>query len=234
MLKLSSANSDRLMLCQETYCKTVGRSEAIVMVQAIPQFTTFDEFIAGYPEDGRYELIHGRVCEVKPTGPHEQVGAYLHRRLLVEVDRLQFPYFLPKSCTVKPFGEQSGYLPDVVIVDQTKLRDEPRWQRESTLIRGASMPLMVEVASTNWRDDYQRKAADYEEMGIPEFWIVDYLGLGGRRYIGTPKKPMFSVYQLMDGEYQVSLFGQGERIVSPTFPELSLTLDQVLSAANLV
>lgn len=201
------------------------------MVQTIRQITTFDEFITWYPEDGRYELINGRVCEVKPTGPHEQVGAYLNRRLLVEIDRLQLPYFLPKSCTVKPFSEQSGYLPDVVIVDQTKLVNEPRWQRESTLIRGVSMPLVIEVVSTNWRDDYQRKAADYEEMGILEFWIVDYLGLGGRRYIGIPKQPTLSVYQLVDEEYQVSLFRQDERILSPTFPELNLTLEQILKAA---
>lgn len=198
------------------------------MVQVIPQLTTFDEFIAWYPEHGRYELINGRVCEVKPTGPHEQVGGYLNRRLSVEMDRLQLPYFIPKSCTVKPFNEQSGYLPDIVIVDQMKLADEPRWQQESTLIRGASIPLVVEVVSTNWRDDYQRKAADYEEMGISEFWIVDYLGLGGRRYIGTPKQPTFSVYQWVEGEYQVTLFRGEERILSPTFPELVLTLNQLL------
>ncbi len=198
------------------------------MVQVIPQFTTFDQFIAWYPEDGRYELINGRVREVKPTGLHEQVGGYLNRRLTVEMDRLALPYFIPKSCTVKPLGEQSGYLPDVVVVDQTKLVDEPRWQQESTLIRGESMPLVVEVVSTNWRDDYQRKAADYEEMGIPEFWIVDYLGLGGRRYIGTPKQPTFSVYQWVEGEYQVTMFRGEERILSPTFPELALTFAQLL------
>lgn len=198
------------------------------MVQTTPQLTTFDEFIAWYPEDGRYELINGRVCEVKPTGLHEQVGGYLNRRLSVEMDRLGLPYFIPKSCTVKPFSEQSGYLPDVVVVDQTKLADEPRWQPESTLMQGRSMPLVVEVVSTNWRDDYQRKAADYEEMGILEFWLVDYLGLGGRRYIGTPKQPTFSVYQWVDGEYQVALFRGETRILSPTFPELALTLAQIL------
>jgi Uma2 family endonuclease len=200
------------------------------MVQVIPQLTTFDQFIAWYPEHGRYELINGRVCEMKPTGPHEQVGGYLNRRLSVEMDRLELPYFIPKSCTVKPFSEQSGYLPDVVVVDPTKLADEPRWPRESTLLRGASMPLVVEVVSSNWRDDYQRKAADYEEMGIPEFWIVDYLGLGGRRYIGTPKQPTFSVYQWVDGEYQVTFFRGEAQILSPTFPELTLTLNQILQA----
>jgi len=44
----------------------------------------------------------------------------LNRRLTVEMDRLELPYFIPTSCTVKPFSEQSGYLPDVVVVDQTK------------------------------------------------------------------------------------------------------------------
>ena len=90
------------------------------MVQAIPQLTTFDDFLAWYPAEGRYELINGRVWEVKPTGAHEQVGGYLNRRLSVEMDRLALPYFIPKSCTVKPFSEQSGYLPDVVVVDRTQ------------------------------------------------------------------------------------------------------------------
>lgn len=49
---------------------------------------------------------------------------------------------------------------------------------------GSSVRLAVEVVSTNWRDDYHLKFADYEEMGIPEYWIADYLGLGCRKFIG--------------------------------------------------
>ena len=120
------------------------------MVQAISKLMTFDDFLAWYPEEGRYELINGRVQEVKPTGAHEQVGGYLNRRLSVEMNRLELPYFISKSCTVKPFSEQSGYMPDVVAVDRAQQGDEPRWQRESTLIRGLSMPLVVEIVSTNW------------------------------------------------------------------------------------
>ncbi|MCA1990719.1 MAG: Uma2 family endonuclease, partial [Coleofasciculus sp. S288] len=76
------------------------------------------------------------------------------------------------------------------------------------------------------------KARDYEEMGIPEYWIVDYLGLGGRRFIGNPKQPTFSVYQLVEGEYQVTQFRGDNRIESPTFPELNLTAQQVFSAGE--
>lgn len=67
-------------------------------------------------------------------------------------------------------------------------------------------------------------------MGIPEYWIVDYLGLGGRRFIGNPKQPTFSIYQLVEEEYQVSQFRGDDRINSPTFPELNFTAKQVFSA----
>ncbi|NJO75046.1 MAG: Uma2 family endonuclease [Leptolyngbyaceae cyanobacterium RM1_406_9] len=62
------------------------------------------------------------------------------------------------------------------------------------------------------------KLEDYETLGIPEYWIVDYLGLGGRRYIGSPKQPTFSVYQLSEmGEYQVKLFRDSHPIESAIF-----------------
>jgi Uma2 family endonuclease len=65
---------------------------------------------------------------------------------------------------------------------------------------GSSVPLIVEVTSTNGEDDYACKLEQYETMGMQEYWIIDYLGSGGRRFIGNPKQPSFSVYQLIDGE----------------------------------
>jgi Uma2 family endonuclease len=47
---------------------------------------------------------------------------------------------------------------------------------------------VIEFLSTNWRDHYYLKYADYEEMGIHEYWIVDHAALGGRNYIGNPKQ----------------------------------------------
>jgi Uma2 family endonuclease len=68
---------------------------------------------------------------------------------------------------------------------------------------------------------------DYEALSIPEYWIADYLGLGGRRYIGNPKQPTFSVSQLIDYDYQVSLFRGNYLVWSPTFPNLNLTVQQI-------
>ena len=103
---------------------------------------------------------------------------------------------------------------------------------QQLITQGAAVPLVVEVVSTNWRDDYLTKVRDYEETGIPEYWIVDYLGLGGRRYIGSPKQPTISIYYLVEGEYQVSQFRGANCIESPMFPELKLTAEQVFAAGT--
>jgi Uma2 family endonuclease len=112
------------------------------------------------------------------------------------------------------------------------LGEEPLWKKRSTIMRGKSVRLVIEVVSTNWRDDYGHKFIDYEALGILEYWIVDYLGLGDKRYIGSPKQPTVSVCQLIDGEYQVQKFCGSDRIISPTFPELVLTTEQVFTLAQ--
>ena len=59
---------------------------------------------------------------------------------------------------------------------------------------------------------------------------MDYLGLGGRLYIGYPKHPTLSVHQLVEGEYEVQRFKEGALIESPTFAQLNLTSEQVFRA----
>ncbi|HBY75613.1 MAG TPA: hypothetical protein DEG47_01040 [Cyanobacteria bacterium UBA11148] len=201
------------------------------MIQSIPKQVTFEEFLEWYPDGrGRYELHGGIIVEMNPTGEHEEVAAFLNRKLNVEIDRLSLPYLIPRTYLVKPPSSPSGYQPDVIVLDRNALSDEPLWKKSSTLSQGKSVKLVVEVVSTNWRDDYLTKARDYEEIGIPEYWIVDYLGLGGRRFIGNPKQPTFSVYQLVDGEYQISQFRGEDRIISDAFSELNVTVNQVFSA----
>ena len=127
---------------------------------------------------------------------------------------------------------ETGYKPDVFIIDQPNLVQEPLWERESVITLGSSVKLVVEVTSTNWPDGYARKFEDYEAMGIPEYWIVGYQGLGGRRYIGSPKQPTVTVCQLVDGVYQTQLFRRGESLVSPQFSTLSLTTTQLFDAGT--
>ncbi|MBW4671003.1 MAG: Uma2 family endonuclease [Cyanomargarita calcarea GSE-NOS-MK-12-04C] len=202
------------------------------MTQAQPKLVTFEAFAAWRPENGRYELHDGIIVEMaQPLGGHEKVTGFLARKVTLEFDKLDLPYFIPKKVLVKPLENESGYEPDVLLINDNNLVNEPLWKKSSTVIYGASIPLIVEVVSTNWDDDYYMKQGRYESMGIPEYWIADYLGLGAKKFTGNPKQPTFSVYQLIDEEYQVSQFRGSDRIVSPTFPQLNLTAQQIFDAA---
>jgi len=190
---------------------------------------TFDEFMEWYPENSeyRYELRRGMVVEMpKPRGKHSKLAGNLAFELGAAIRSASQPYFIPKECVIK-LSNDVGYEPDIVVLDEMAIADEPRWERESVITKGQSIKLVVEVVSTNWRDDYLLKLADYEAFGIQEYWIVDYLGLGGRRYIGSPKQPTFTLCNLVDGEFELQQFRDSQPIISPTFPGLSLTVDQV-------
>lgn len=204
------------------------------MIQTLPKVTTFEEFVAGLPENSgvRYELHNGNIIEMaQPVGEHEESKGFLTIKLSGIIDRLDLPYLIPNQVIVRPEGKDSGYFPDVLVLNRENLVNEKLWKKESILSNGASIPLVIEVVSTNWRDDYHLKYADYEEMGIPEYWIVDYAALGGRNFIGNPKQPTISVCNLVDEEYQISKFRDHERIISQTFPELNLTANQIFQAS---
>jgi len=150
--------------------------------------------------------------------------------LSLDIRRLHLPWSIPKECVLKGDRTESGYEPDVIVLDRQQVINEPRWAAESIITMGSSVRLAVELVSSNWQTDYLTKLRDYEEMGIFEYWIVDYLGLGGRRYIGNPKQPTLSVYQLVDGEYELTQFRGDDKIESAAFPELNLTTQQVFDA----
>lgn len=201
------------------------------MTQALTKTITFDQFIESYSDQGRYELRNGVILEMpQPTGEHELIRAFLIAELNFELRRLLLRYFIPAQGLIKAADAESGYLPDVLIVNRSNLINESLWEKSSTLSQAESIPLVIEVVSTNWRDDYYTKAGEYEGIGIPEYWIVDYAALAGRKFIGNPKQPTISIYQLVDGEYQVSQFRDKDRLVSATFPELNLTAKQIFQA----
>jgi Uma2 family endonuclease len=200
------------------------------MSQTLLKITTFQEFIDWLPEnsDLRYELHYGNIVEMaQPVGEHEEIKGFLNVEISFEIKRLGLSYSVPNQVIVRPDDKDSGYFPDILVMNRANLPNESRWQKESILSSGASIPLVIEVVSTNWRNDYHLKFADYEEMGILEYWIVDYAALGGRNFIGNPKQPTISICNLVEEEYQINKFQNGDRLISQTFPELNLTANQV-------
>jgi Uma2 family endonuclease len=194
---------------------------------------TFEEFLTQYGDDDRYELHDGQVFELEPTGSHEEIVAFIDRKLNVQIDNLLLPYFLPQRCLIKPLGGRSGLRPDLVILDREQLIHDPLWAKEAIITRGTSIKLVVEVVGRGWQNDYVRKAHEYAILGIPEYWIVDYAALGGLEFIGRPKQATLTICTLGEnGYYDKQRLRGTDAVVSRTFPNLTLTAAQVLSAGQ--
>jgi Uma2 family endonuclease len=203
------------------------------MIQSLPKTkpVTFTEFVEWKPENKRYELHNGIIIEMnQPLGFHEWIIIFLNDIIFSEYKRLGLPYGISKTVLVKPTNNESAYSPDVLVLNRDNLINEFLWEKQATVSQAASIPLIIEVVSTNWRVDYLTKVKDYEEIGIAEYWIIDYLALGGTPYIGDPKQPTISIYNLVNGEYKVKQFRNDEIIISATFPELKLTANQIFNA----
>ncbi|MGK7880911.1 MAG: Uma2 family endonuclease [Crocosphaera sp.] len=202
--------------------------------QTIPKLLNFDDYINDYPEDGKqYQLIEGKLVEMmRPIGKHEEIGGFIALELGLEIRRLQLPYFIPNTAAIKAKRANTGYIPDLIILDRENLVNDPYWEKASSISLGTSAKLVIEIVSSNWRDDYLKKFDDYEALGMEEYWIIDYLAKGSARYIGKPKEPTISIYQLIDGEYYPSLFKGENRLISRVFPELVLTANQVFQASS--
>jgi Uma2 family endonuclease len=190
---------------------------------------SIDEFIVQYGDDFRYELADGEPLDMEPTGPHEAVSGKLATQIGMAIASANYPWFIPRTCLIQPLADVStARRPDIVVLDETYLANEPRWQREPVITFGRSIKLAVEVVSTNWETDYARKVEEYALLGIPEYWIVDYRGLGGISFIGKPKQPTFTICQLDGEEYRQQKYRLGESIGSGLLPDLQLRLDDVL------
>ena len=201
------------------------------MTYSPSKLLSFEQFLVDYGDNSRYELIDGELRDMEPTGPHEEVSGNIAGRIYAEILRSNLNWLIPKTCLIKPpAAEATALRPDVIVLDKAKLSAEPLWQKEPIICNGNTIQLVADVVSTNWQDDYYNKIRDYETMGISEYWIVDYAALGGRKFIGNPKVPTIFVCELIDGEYQMIPFRGIDSTVSPTFPQLNLTAQQIFNS----
>lgn len=200
------------------------------MTTAQVQELTFDNFLEQCPETGIYEFVKVEIVELRVTRNHDDVSNLLLFCFNDEIRRLNLNLVVTNTAVIKTVTKDSleqGRNPDVSVIDRTI------WRSNRSDYNALEVPiqLAVEVTSTNWEDDYVDKLEEYQRLGIYEYWIVDYLAIASRAYLGNPKVPTIFVYSLDEkGQYQKTQFRGTDRIISPTFSELSLTAEQVLNA----
>ena len=116
--------------------------------------------------------------------------------------------------------------PDLLVLTEAGAERLPRSQRSLITSQMPAPALVVEVVSPgkegteNYDQDYIEKRREYAARGIPEYWIID------------PVREIVLVLTLQGQTYQEQRFEGTATIVSPTFPRLTLTAEQVLTAGK--
>ncbi|MBW4527096.1 MAG: Uma2 family endonuclease [Phormidium tanganyikae FI6-MK23] len=194
------------------------------MTQVKPRFRTIEEYL-DYDNgaDTRYELVNGVLVEMPPESRlNQRIASFLFGafvRLGISTDLLVIGIQIAITSR-----KVTARQPDFVVLSQEcaiALEGVP------AAIITAAMPspsLVVEVISPgepgteNYDRDYVEKPEEYAARGIREFWQVD------------PGRAVVTVLSLKDEAYRSREFRGDEVIVSPMFPNLQLTAEQILRA----
>jgi len=190
----------------------MGGMAAEVEAHKWPEYVSGEwtvEMLDSLPEDNlRYELLDGTLLVSPAPVPRHQAAIgelYLLLRAVCPADH--FVFLAPLDW--RPDGRTS-LEPDLLVVRRDRIG-------EKNIVETPT--LVVEVLSpSSARIDRMLKFSRYFEGGIAQYWIVD------------PRVPSVEIYDLVDGEYRLTVSGQGDETVILTKPfALSVVPSQLVT-----
>ncbi len=159
--------------------------------------------------DERVELINGEIIKMSPIGDVHAYSVdesvYLFTTQLGERARV-------RSQNPVRLADNREFQPDVSIL---------RW-RQDKYLSGHPTPedvlLLIEISDSTLDYDRNEKLAIYAESEIPEAWLVN-----------IPERVVEVYTDPTDGVYRsVRVFGPGDAISPMAFPDISLSVDQII------
>ena len=115
-------------------------------------------------------------------------------------------------------GWRKSRLSDVYVVTSEQVME---FLDESAVCQSPPLLVVEVVNPESVKRDYRYKRSEYAALEIPEYWIID------------PIESIITVLLWDEGLYEETEFAGTQKIVSRTFPQLDLTVEQVLAAGNI-
>jgi Uma2 family endonuclease len=191
------------------------------MVQLKQRFESFEDYLAyDNGTENLYELFNGELIEVPPeSGFNVETANFLFALLLPLVGHRRIR---GHGLELEVRGEPRNRYPDLTVIREEQVE---QLRRRNTLRIAMGPPvLVVEIVSSGEvqrHRDYIAKRLQYQDLGIPEYWIVD------------PQAATVLVLELRDGTYveAVTLSG-GDELASPHLGPLNTTVNELFAAAD--
>ncbi len=196
------------------------------MTQAQPKLLTFKDFLA-YDDgsDCRYELLTNG--DLVPVTAESELNSWIAKLLSMAIGQVVSPRLVrTNSITVEvtPIGDgRKNRYPDLIVLQPEHIGLMRELGYGAITLDMPPPQMVAEVvspgreSSDNYRRDYEWKRQQYQMLGISEYWILD------------PQRKSVTVFSLVDGEYQQTLFRDNQQITSIAFTGLRVSVDEILS-----
>jgi Uma2 family endonuclease len=188
---------------------------------------SYEEFMASSDEDVHAEWVDGTVIVMSPASAlHQNLLGFLSSILRNFVEEKDLGEIFVAPMQMKLSSRPSGREPDLLFIKKENLG-----RLKETFLDGPA-DLVVEIISPESRGrDRGDKFYEYEQAGIPEYWILDserrqeefYQLTGGVYQLVTPNTFIYESKALQGLQLDVRWLRQRP------FPKLSV----VLKALNL-
>ena len=191
---------------------------------------TFKEYL-DYNDgtDSRYEFVDGELVLMNPPrGRHALIIRLINKIIESEIERQSLSWVTLNDIGVRTSIQRSR-IPDLSIVT----REQMEQYLDISAVLETPPILVIEVVSPeSINRDYRfkrcsavlggspmsdciKRRSEYAAIGISEYWIVD------------PAAQQVTLLQLVEGFYEEKCYANNDLIVSPTFPELSITVAEL-------
>ena len=195
------------------------KEEDEYMVTTSTKKISFEEYLSY--DDGtnkRFELVDGQLVEMPPA-------SFLHSDIIDFIADLFKAIAREHKLDIKVktgdvgirTGLNSARIPDIAVIDSQIWQS---YRRDQCAVIEDNLMLAVEVVSPGAEQierDYIEKVAEYQERGISEYWIVD------------PIEQKITILVLDKGSYSKTVFSGNNEIASSNFPQLKVTVKEILS-----
>ena len=165
--------------------------------KAVPEPpVSYEEFLDWADEDVRAEWVDGHIHVMSPASDrHQDLARFLTSIFSVAAEAA------PDDAIVRPAPFQMkldrGREPDLLVV-----KGEHRDRMTDTYLDGPADLVVEVISSESGTRDRGEKFYEYEEAGIPEYWLVD------------PEREELTVYRRKEGRYRTAFEGHEGRAES--------------------
>ncbi len=187
-----------------------------MMVKTAKKYYTFTEYTNYLDEtDYKYELVNGELVKMPPaSGIHALIVTILFQLLTTEIARLNRNWLIMPGTIGVRITETKSRIPDLTIINKSQAQEI--LSLPCAILETAPILVIEIVSPANSDDDYRYKRSEYAALEIPEYWIID------------PNAQKISVLVLVNGFYEVTEFSSELSIISPTFPDFKLNINDIL------